>query len=139
MNFKSWSPGIRIIYHMVRLLRLDEIYIFVKEIFGRIKIDRGHIAIYKDRRAAFISALVHMVGVGGVCSLSYFVMGQSYIGTELRGMQNQDDQKMLGVQIAAKVFELVAVFSLTSMIFTILRYKLALGNGVPLAAMVVGL
>ncbi|KAK1834637.1 hypothetical protein QBC39DRAFT_20157 [Podospora conica] len=139
LYFRSWSPGTRTIYHTVRLLRLDGIFIFVKEIFGKIQTSQGHVAIYKDRRAAFISASVHMIGVGSVCTLSYFVMGNYYIGVELSGIQNQDDQKMLGIQIAAKLFELVAVFSLTSMIFTLVRYEHALGNGVPLAAMVAGL
>jgi len=127
--------------HAVRQLRLDGIYIFFQDFFSKTATasKKGHVAIYKDRRAASITAAAHLIGVSGVAALGYFVLGEWYIGAELQGELGQDSQKLLALVITAKVFELVAVFSLSSIVFTLVRYEMVLGNGAPLAALGAGL
>lgn len=125
--------------HAVRQLRLDGLYILGRDFFGKAAGEKAHVAIYKDRRAASISAAAHLVGVFGVAALGYFVLGEWYIGAELQGELGQDSQKLLALLITAKMFELVAVFSLSSIVFTLVRYEMVLGNGAPLAALGAGL
>ncbi|KAK3384862.1 hypothetical protein B0H63DRAFT_172515 [Podospora didyma] len=125
--------------HTVRQLRLDGIYILAKDIFTKPRSAKGHVAIYKDRRAAAISAFVHLLGVFGVATLGYLILHEMYIGSELQGSLSQDSQKLLALLMTAKIFELIAVFSLSSIVFTLVRYEMVLGNGAPLAALGAGL
>jgi hypothetical protein len=98
-----------------------------------------HIPIYKNRWAASISTITHLLGVGAIVVLSSFILPEFYIGSELQGISGQDSEKLLALVLSAKVMELLTVFSLSTIVFTMVRHELVLGQGVPLAALGVGL
>lgn len=58
-----------------------------------------------------------------------------YIGGELSGWNGQDDEKMAGLQFAAKLHELTINASLAAMVFSYIRHELALGGGLPFGAL----
>ncbi|KAM5351071.1 hypothetical protein ACJ41O_003794 [Fusarium nematophilum] len=99
---------------------------------------RSRIPIIHSHRAALLGCAMHLPALGGIAALSYFMFQEIFIGKELSGPQDQDTEKLLALQFAAKLMELLIVMSLTSIVFTMVRWEMTLGEGVPLAAFVAG-
>ena len=60
-----------------------------------------------------------------------------YIGSELQGPVGKDDLKFLGLQFAAKILELLAVASLSTVMLALIRGQL-LTDSLPFGAVTVG-
>lgn len=102
------------------------------------KAEEPKVAIEKDRLIALSGLLVHIVPVGGCIALLYINFAGYYIGSELQGYKNQDSAKVNALQFVAKLHEVTMMSSLTVIIFTMLRRKLASDTQVPLGALFSG-
>ena len=97
------------------------------------------IAIRKDRRMAMLAGSIHFIPVAATIIICYLNLAGYYIGSELTGISNQDNQKFIGLQFAAKLHELMINASLTAVIFSFIRYQLAIAGGLPFGALFTGL
>lgn len=70
--------------------------------------------------------------------LSAFNLKGYYSGGELAGWDGQDDEKMAGLQFAARLHELTINGSLAAMIFSYMRHELALEGRLPFSAVFTG-
>jgi hypothetical protein len=81
--------------------------------------------------------LLHILPVAASLTLVVLNLKGYYIGLELSGPKGEDGLKLLGLQFAAKMLELMAMASLTCILFALLRYQL-LSDGLPFAAVTAG-
>ena len=103
---------------------------------------REHITIYQHRGVALPALLVNLLSVAATPAINYYINTDYYVGVHLSGdgaNDNSDALKLLRLQFAAKVHELLMISTLTNVIFTIVRYELAQGNGIAFAAISAGL
>ncbi|KAI0125287.1 hypothetical protein BJ170DRAFT_735555 [Xylariales sp. AK1849] len=119
-------------------LRLSVIWPLVRKL-PRATSPEARVALLRNYPAAFIAASAHLLPLLAIAAIAYFTFNDYYIGRELSGISGQDDQKFLALQFTAKLLELLVTFSLGTIIFTMLRHELALGEGVPLAGLTSGL
>lgn len=66
--------------------------------------------------------------------IACYINTEYFVGKELPGF-GADKSKLLGLQLAAKLHELLMIFTLTSIIFAMVRHELCGGNGVSIAAL----
>ena len=97
------------------------------------------IALYGDRTSAALSALIHVLPVGASLAIVSLNLRKHYIGGELAGLSGQDNEKFAGLQLAAKLHELLINASLASILWSYIRYQIALGSGLPFGAVFAGL
>ncbi|KAA6411151.1 MAG: hypothetical protein FRX48_05463 [Lasallia pustulata] len=97
------------------------------------------VAIYGDRTRAMLSSLIHFVPVGVAVSISSLNLSGYYIGGELAGATGQDQEKLAGLQFAAKLHELTITASLAAILFFYIRHEIVLETGVPFGAAFAGL
>ena len=62
-----------------------------------------------------------------------------FVGNRLAGQMGPDKFKLLGLQFAAKVHELLMISTLTNVVFAMVRHELSCGDGVPFAFLSAGL
>lgn len=62
-----------------------------------------------------------------------------FVGNRLAGQMGPDKFKLLGLQFAAKVHELLMISTLTNVVFAMVRHELSRGDGVPFAFLSAGL
>ncbi len=98
-----------------------------------------HVAIRKSRTIAFFIALLHFLPRSGAVTLVWLICRVYYIGHELAGSIGQDNLRLLSLQFAAKVHELLMITSLSAVVFTIIQAFLVFGDGVPLGALSAGM
>ncbi|EAQ88715.1 hypothetical protein CHGG_05334 [Chaetomium globosum CBS 148.51] len=93
------------------------------------------VVMHKRRRMVLLRSVIHIIPAAAAVLLLAFNGASYYIGGELAGWEDQDDQKLAALQFAAKVHELWMLFSLTSILVTYIRKELVFGDGVPFAAL----
>lgn len=101
-----------------------------------------HSTIYQHHGVALLALLMDLLPVAATAAITYYVNTDYYVGVHLSGDgadDNSDALKLLGLQFAAKFHELLMISTLANVIFTIVRYELAQGNGIALAAISAGL
>ncbi|KAK4201326.1 hypothetical protein QBC40DRAFT_324459 [Triangularia verruculosa] len=82
--------------------------------------------------------LIHMIPVATTVLLVSINLSQHFIGVELDGIPDQDDEKLGALQVAAKVHELLILASLSVVVFEAVLYELVFGQGLPLGLMGAG-
>ena len=97
------------------------------------------IAIRKDCRMALLAGLIHFIPVGAAFALIILNWRGYYIGSELAGARDEDDAKLFGLQLAAKIHELTITASLTTVVFSFIRHQVVRKSGLPFGAIVSGL
>ena len=120
---------------------LQLVYIFSEYLRGlkpHPRRTRGRIAIFRDRYTAVLATASSIPAMAGPILLSFFITKDTYIGGELSGPSGYDKEKFLALQFTAKLLELLIIWSLNSMIFTLVHHEKFLGEGVPLASFVAG-
>ena len=97
------------------------------------------IAIREDRWMAIFAGSIHLIPIAATAIICGLNLSGYYIGGELAGFSNEDDAKFIGLQFAAKLHELTINASLTAIIFSFVRYQLAVAGGLPFGALFTGL
>ncbi|KAF4624009.1 hypothetical protein G7Y89_g14168 [Cudoniella acicularis] len=118
-------------------LRLDSFYILFQEIRGRSKLEERKIAIIADLRSAFLVSLLHIIPTAASTTLIVLNWRGFYIGRELQGVVGEDGLKFLGLQFAAKMLELLAMASLSTIMFGVVRAQL-ISDSLPFGAITAG-
>ncbi|KAF4982277.1 hypothetical protein FZEAL_2063 [Fusarium zealandicum] len=103
-----------------------------------LKESEGQVPIVKDRLTATLTAMIHLPAIAGIITLSFYIFKNYYIGKELEGKPDYDSEKMLGIQLAAKLMEMFIVLSLNAIVFAMIRHEFTLGQSVPYGALVAG-
>ena len=96
-------------------------------------------AIRIDRRMAIFAGSIHFIPIAATVIICYLAWAGYYIGGELSGIGNEDSEKFIGLQFAAKLHELTINASLTAVIFSFVRHQLAVAGGLPFGALFTGL
>lgn len=89
------------------------------------------IALRDSRATAFIQTLIHVLPLLGAGVVLYLNFTDVYIGAFL--------QNISVIQFAAKIHELAMIASLTTILFTSIRYDLMTRKGLPFGALFSGL
>ncbi|KAI4252292.1 MAG: hypothetical protein L6R42_008019, partial [Xanthoria sp. 1 TBL-2021] len=89
------------------------------------------VAIRQDRVVAALAGAIHVLPAGIAISIAILNSVGYYIGEELAGTQGKDDEKLAGLQLAAKLHELTMQASLAAMLLQYVRHEVALQNGLP--------
>ncbi|KAI4158998.1 MAG: hypothetical protein LQ342_006971 [Letrouitia transgressa] len=95
------------------------------------------ILIHRDLRAVCYLSLLHSVPVTASIILVVLNCRGFYIGGELQGAEGKDDLKILGLQFAAKILELLAVASLSTIMLALVRDQL-ISDSLPFGAVTAG-
>jgi len=90
------------------------------------------------RGIAAVRSLIHIIPAGICIGLVYLNLINLYLGSELPGQEDQDPEKLAGLQFAAKLHELLMLSSLGVILITHIRKELALGDGIPFGALFSG-
>ncbi len=89
------------------------------------------IAIRKSRKVALTRALIHVVPISVALWEIVINWNTYYLGATIRNLAYY--------QFGAKVHEMTAQASLAAIVFSYIRYEMALGQGLPLGALFSGL
>ncbi|PMD45931.1 hypothetical protein L207DRAFT_204046 [Hyaloscypha variabilis F] len=107
-------------------------------IIGRMRnwnIDEGKkVVMDRSRGLAILRCFVHIIPITACSVLIALNTMSYYIGGNLAGPSTPDDQKLFGLQLAAKLLELFSLASIGAMILTHLRRELTFGDGLPFGA-----
>jgi hypothetical protein len=95
------------------------------------------VGIRHDLGSAVYLSLLHIIPVSVSINFIYFNWNGYYIGKELTVKTGQDGLKLLGLQFAAKILELLAMSSLSIIMFALLREYLIL-DALPFGALGLG-
>ena len=96
------------------------------------------VAIREDRWIAALTGSIHVLPASVDISIALLNSFGYYIGEELAGAQGQDDEKLAGLQLAAKLHELTIQASIAAMLLQYIRHEIALGDGLPFGALFAG-
>jgi hypothetical protein len=118
-------------------LGFDTVYLLFQEIQGHSIIEEKKVAILCDLRATCYVSLLHIFPTAASVTLLVFNWRGYYIGDELQGPVGQDGLRFLGLQFAAKMLELLAVASLSAILFSLLRTQL-ISDSLPFGAVTAG-
>ena len=129
---------------LLRLCRAFGVGLFYPLIYQKLHPDKKFsepkkIAIREDRRMAIFAGSIHFIPVAATAIICGLNLSGYYIGGELAGIHNEDDEKFIGLQFGAKLHELTINASLTAIMFSFVRYQLALSGGLPFGALFTGL
>ncbi len=113
---------------LYRSLGLDSLSVLIQKLCGSSVVEEEKIAILQDFRTACYVSLLHILPMSTAIALSVLNWRGHYIGSELAGPHGQDNLKFLGLQIAAKMLELLAVASLSCIMFALIRRQLLHGE-----------
>ncbi|KAJ4182038.1 hypothetical protein NW755_010727 [Fusarium falciforme] len=102
------------------------------------KKDERQVPIVKDRLTAIFTAMIHLLAIVGIITLSFYIFKNYYIGKELEGKPGYDVEKKLGIQFASKLMEMFIDLSLNAITFAMVRHEFTLGQSVPYGALVAG-
>ena len=129
---------LRIIFHT---LRLDFFYraLLKKKTHPSLEQERPKIAIYHSRRLTLWRNLIHFLPVAAALILIILNAIDFYIGSELSGPNNLDDEKLALLTTVAKVHELFMQASIAVIIFDYIREQVVFGDGVPFGGFLAGL
>ena len=96
------------------------------------------VAIREDRWIAALAGAIHVLPASVAISIAIFNAVGYYIGEELAGPKGQDDEKLAGLQLAAKLHELTMQASIAAMLLQYIRHEVALNDGLPFGALFAG-
>jgi hypothetical protein len=133
-KYKTPSTGLGKLSHT---LRLDAVYLFFQEIRGHSVVEEKKVAILGDMRSACYVSLLHILPTTASITLLVLNWKGYYIGDELQGPVGQDGLRFLGLQFASKMLELLAVASLSTILFALIR-SLLIYDTLPFGAMTTG-
>jgi hypothetical protein len=122
---------------LFRSLGLESLYILVRKFLGHSPIEKQKVVIRHDLGSAVYLSLLHIIPVSVSITFIYLAWNGYYIGKELSGKTSQDGLKLLGLQFAAKILELLAMSSLSIIMFALLREYLIL-DALPFGALGIG-
>lgn len=88
---------------------------------------------------AIFAGSIHFIPIAATVIICYLALAGYYIGSELTGISNEDSERFIGLQFAAKLHELTINASLTAVIFSFVRHQLAVAGGLPFGALFTGL
>ena len=89
------------------------------------------VAMRQSRTTALLRTLIHAMPVGLVLWLVILNLNGYYVGSFTFNL--------FYYQVGAKVLEIIIQASLTTIIFSYIRHKMAIGNGLPFGALFSGL
>jgi hypothetical protein len=118
-------------------LGLESFYLSILEALEHSPAEEKKIAIFADALSATAISILHIVPIGASITLIVFNWKGYYIGSELQGAVGEDGLKLLGLQFAAKMLELLAMASLSTILFALLRDQLISGT-LPFGAITAG-
>lgn len=107
-----------------RSLGLQAVQLLWRKTLNKSPVEEPKIAILVDLRMACYACYLHIIPVAASITLCVLNWRGYWIGAELRGPSGDDGVKFLALQFASKVTELLAMASLSSIIFTIIRDQL---------------
>ena len=96
------------------------------------------IAIRQDRFIAALAGTIHLLPASIAIAIALLNSIGYYIGEELAGPKGQDEEKLAGLQLAAKLHELTIQASITAMLLQYVRHELVLSDGLPFGALFAG-
>ncbi|KAL8881257.1 MAG: hypothetical protein Q9198_001507 [Flavoplaca austrocitrina] len=96
------------------------------------------VAIRQDRVVAALAGAIHVLPASIAISIAILNSFGYYIGEELAGSEGQDDEKLAGLQLAAKLHELTMQASLAAMLLQYIRHEVALSDGLPFGTLFAG-
>ncbi|KAI4176880.1 MAG: hypothetical protein LQ343_000737 [Gyalolechia ehrenbergii] len=136
----SPSPNQRSrIRSLCRSLGLGLFYETWQKLFGTSEAhETRKVAIREDRLIAALAGTIHIIPASIAISIAALNSYGYYIGEELAGPQGQDDEKLAGLQLAAKLHELTIQASLAAMLLQYIRHEVALQKGLPFGALFAG-
>ncbi|KAL9004694.1 MAG: hypothetical protein Q9188_002490 [Gyalolechia gomerana] len=136
----SPSPNQRSrIRSLCRSLGLGLFYETWQKLFGTSEAhETRKVAIREDRLIAALAGTIHIIPASIAISIAALNSYGYYIGEELAGPQGQDDEKLAGLQLAAKLHELTIQASLAAMLLQYIRHEVALEKGLPFGALFAG-
>lgn len=133
-KYETPSTGLVKLFHA---LRLDTVYLFSQEIRGHSVVEDKKVAILCDMRSTCYVSLLHILPTTASIVLLVLNWKGYYIGDELQGPVGQDGLRFLGLQFAAKMLELLAMASLSTILFALIRSQL-IYDTLPFGAMTSG-
>ncbi|KAM5350773.1 hypothetical protein ACJ41O_007278 [Fusarium nematophilum] len=123
------------IENAIRQYRL-QLYLLIFQSFRSKPRDQGRVVMFKDRLAAALALWYHFPPIMTVVIMTGYVVHGYFVGDVLQGTSPGENQsKLVGLQIMAKLHELLIVGSLTSLVFTLIRLELCRGRGIPFSAL----
>ena len=93
----------------------------------------------KDEPTAFAAVLLHVVLVSGAVIISALNWKDHYIGGELVEESDRNDEKLLVLQFAVKIHELMMMIPLSACVFIVIRRQLMMSDGILFGAISTGL
>lgn len=93
--------------------------------------EQTKIAIRKNRAIALLRSLIHLVPVGGALGEITLTWNTYYLGAQVYNLALY--------QIVAKIHEMMIQASLAAILFSYVRYEMAIGEGIPFGALFSGL
>ncbi|KAL8748053.1 MAG: hypothetical protein Q9190_000138 [Brigantiaea leucoxantha] len=118
-------------------LASNTFYLLFKDIKGYSAFEEKKILILKDLRLACFRSLLHVVPISASITLTVLNWKGFYIGGELQGPVGKDDLIFLGLQLAAKMIELLVVASLSTIMLALVRGQL-MSESLPSGAVTAG-
>lgn len=124
---------------LCRSLGLGLFYESWRKFFGSLEVyETRKVAIREDRWIAALTGSIHVLPASVAISIALLNSFGYYIGEELAGAQGQDDEKLAGLQLAAKLHELTIQASIAAMLLQYIRHEIALRDGLPFGALFAG-
>jgi hypothetical protein len=118
-------------------LGLESLYQSIQEFREHSPAEEKKIAILPDALSATAVSPLHIVPIGASITLIVFNWKGYYIGGELQGPVGENGLKLLGLQFAAKMLELLAMGSLSTILFALVRGQL-ISDTLPFGAITAG-
>jgi hypothetical protein len=79
------------------------------------------------------------VPIGAALTLLVLNGSDYYVGDELAGSTDHDDQKLAALLFAGKLHELLMLASIATIVFAYIRRELCFGEGIPYGVLSAGL
>lgn len=94
-----------------------------------------------DRKpsSAWLAIAHHLLAIASAVIIVALNVAGLWVGKELTGTSGQDTEKLLALQFAAKLHELLMLSSLGQILFSEIFKQLVFGEGLPLGAIAAGL
>lgn len=122
------------IQHIFKALGLSAFFNLVAKKSGWPVTEEKKVVMKKNRLRATLRCVVHLIPISAAGALLVLNGSNHYIGGELSGAKDQDNQKLAALLFAAKLHELFMLASLSAIVITYIRKELVFGDGVPFGA-----
>ncbi|OJJ45429.1 hypothetical protein ASPZODRAFT_144060 [Penicilliopsis zonata CBS 506.65] len=135
----SWQDALRFYRPLLRSVGLDMVVSSLQRTIDNHKgSERRKPVVDASFRNALFSCGIHILP--SILSISLVTINciGYFIGSELAGIENEDNVKLGAIQIAAKIQELLIVGSTAAIVFHFLRVELLFGDGVPFGLLTAG-